>query len=130
MTQMEVQENGSTIVYDREIKGDDMHVVYSQLFNIYALILTKCFLKTVMSSPTENHLWQPRRQSRLQKTVSGNIGTVRMSTLYYKNSISYWRLNKLLWHNLNLLFYSMYSLKFCGTSSASQGIDNVSVFIC
>nr|CAH0105583.1 unnamed protein product [Daphnia galeata] len=26
MTQMEVQENGMTIVYDREIKGDDMHV--------------------------------------------------------------------------------------------------------
>nr|CAH0105582.1 unnamed protein product [Daphnia galeata] len=26
MTQMEVQENGMTIVYDREIKGDEMHV--------------------------------------------------------------------------------------------------------
>ncbi len=44
MTQMEVQENGSTIVYDREIKGDDMHVVYAKLFNNYALILIK-FLK-------------------------------------------------------------------------------------
>jgi hypothetical protein len=27
MVQHEVQENGSTIVYEREIKGDDMHVV-------------------------------------------------------------------------------------------------------
>jgi hypothetical protein len=68
MTQMEVQENGSTIVYDREIKGDEMHVVCAQLFNNYALILTKCFYSVVLS-PTENHLWQPRRQSSLQKTV-------------------------------------------------------------
>ena len=42
---MEVQENGSTIVYDREIKGDDMHVVYAKLFNNYALILLIKFLK-------------------------------------------------------------------------------------
>ena len=27
MIQTEVQENGSTIMYDREIKGDEMHVV-------------------------------------------------------------------------------------------------------
>ena len=26
---------------------------------------------TVVSSPTENHLWQPRRQSRLQETLNG-----------------------------------------------------------
>ena len=45
MTQMEVQENGSTIVYDREIKGDEMHVVCAQLFNNYALI----FLQNVLN---------------------------------------------------------------------------------
>ncbi len=72
MTQMEVQENGMTIVYDREIKGDEMHVVCAQLFNNnYALIDLQNVLNccVIYSSPTENHLWQPRRQSRLQKTV-------------------------------------------------------------
>ena len=65
MTQMEVQENGSTIVYDREIKGDEMHVVCAQLFNNnYALIdlqnvLNCCLIsnrKSLMatSSPIES----------------------------------------------------------------------------
>lgn len=32
MIQTEVQENGTAIVYDREVKGDEMHVVRIQLY--------------------------------------------------------------------------------------------------
>lgn len=41
MIQHEVQENGMVVVYHREIKGDEMHVVRFKLLNRVELILYK-----------------------------------------------------------------------------------------